>query len=359
MARSIWSGFLSFGLVSVPVGLYSATKDQGLHFNQFEKDTSDRIRYKKVNERTGKEVASEDIVRGMDLGGGEYVIVTNDELKNVAPGRSETIDITDFVDLDEIDPIYFQSSYYLAPRGKGADHAYGLLRQAMGESNKVGLATLVMRDKQYLVAVRPAERVLVLETMYFADQVRDPAEELDSLPEETVFEGRELEVAKMLIESLSAPFEPAAYQDSYRERVEALIEQKRQGRSLVYEQERPMANVVNLMDALRASIDRVQSNQGEQTPAETEAPASRGAARATSRAKAAPPAEEAETATAKRRGASAKSHEQQHFEGMTKADLLARAAELEVEGRSKMSKEQLITELSARTAAPKRTRRVS
>jgi DNA end-binding protein Ku len=351
MARSIWSGFLSFGLVSVPVGLYSATKDQSIHFNQFERDTADRIRYKKVNERTGEEVTNENIVRGVDLGGGEYVILTDEELKNVAPGRSDSIDISDFVDLESIDPIYFQSSYYLAPRGKGADRAYGLLRQAMRETNRVGLATLVMRDKQYLVAVRPSERVLVLETMYFQDQVRDPAGELDTLPEEAVFEGRELEVAKQLVESLSAPFDPSGYHDEYRERVQALIEEKREGRSLVYEQERPVANVVNLMDALKASIDRVQSGRAALARPEP-----------VTTAKKSPRAKREQVAVAGTAEAAtveeSRAHEQQRFEGMSKADLLARAAELEVEGRSKMTKEQLITAVAERSSA-RASRRVS
>ncbi|HVB04841.1 MAG TPA: Ku protein [Acidimicrobiales bacterium] len=346
MARSIWSGFLSFGLVSVPVGLFSATRDQGVHFNQFEKGTADRIRYKKVNERTGEEVAAADIVRGMDLGGGEYVIVTNEELKNIAPGRSETIEISDFVALDEIDPLYFQSSYYLAPRGKGADRAYGLLRQAMLESKRVGLATLVMRDKQYLVAVRPAEDVLVLETMYFAEQVRDPAEELDSLPEAVKFDGRELDVAKQLIESLSVAYDPERYHDEYHERIEALIEEKRQGRSLVYEPERPVSNVVNLMDALQASIAKVRGTAVEASVEEVaEAAPAKRARKAVPKA-----AEEVEAGAP---------HEQQHFEGMTKADLLTRAAELEVEGRSKMSKDELVVALRERTAGGNRSRKVS
>src|SRR5258708_6119381 len=131
MARSIWSGFLTFGLVSVPVGLYPATADQTIHFHQLHRGTSNRIRYKKVDEASGEEVDAADIVNGFDVGGGEYVVVTREELKEVAPGRSETIEISDFVDLDQIDPVFFRQTYYLAPRGKGADRAYALLRQAL------------------------------------------------------------------------------------------------------------------------------------------------------------------------------------------------------------------------------------
>src|SRR5713226_5076648 len=254
MARSIWSGFLSFGLVSVPVGLYTATADQTIHFNQLRNGTSHRIRYKKVDEVTGEEVPNADIVNGFDLGGGDYVVVTREELKDIAPGKSETIEISDFVDLDRIDPVHFRQTYYLAPRGKGADRAYALLRQAMDEAGKVGIATLILRDKEHLVAVRPGEDVLILETMYFADEIRTPREEIDSLPDDVSFEGRELEVAKKLVESLTVDWSPEDYHNTYRARVEELIEQKRAGQSVVFEEERPKSNVIDLMSALEASI---------------------------------------------------------------------------------------------------------
>jgi DNA end-binding protein Ku len=331
----MWTGFLSFGLVNIPIGLHSATVDQGVHFNQFEKGTSDRIRYKKVNERTGEEVPNDAIVRGVDLGNGEYAIVSSEELKAAAPGHSDSIEIQDFVDLDEIDPIYFRQTYYLAPRGKGADRAYALLRQAMRETNKVGVATFVMRDKEYLVAVRPADEVLMLETMYFADEVRDPGEELDSLPgTEVSFEGRELEIAKQLVDSLSTKWEPSQYHNSYRARVEELIEQKRAGQTVVVDVEKPRSNVVNLMEALQASLERNRE-------------------RALAEANDSP--EQAETPKKK----AVSGNEQQSFEGMTKSALLARAAELEVQGRSKMSRDELIDAVRAASEPPRRARKVS
>src|SRR5215467_11377989 len=201
MARAIWSGFLTFGLVSVPVGLYLATTDQTIHFHQLHRGTSNRIRY--------DEVDAADIVNGYDVGGGEYVVVTKEELKDVAPGRSETIEISDFVDLDQIDPVYFRQTYYLAPRGKGAERAYALLRQAMRETAKVGVASLILRDKEYLAAVRPGDEVLILETMYFADEIREPGEEFDTL--DATFDGRELDVAKQLVESLTVDWSPGDY----------------------------------------------------------------------------------------------------------------------------------------------------
>jgi len=159
-----------------------ATEDKTIHFNQFENGTADRIRYQRVNERTGKEVDYDDIVKGHDLGGGDYVIVTDEELEDVEPGRSRTIDIADFVDLDEIDPIYFQKTYYVAPRAEEAGPAYRLLRKAMAATNKVGIANFVMRGKQYLVRLRADENMLALETMFFADEVRTPADEIDGCP---------------------------------------------------------------------------------------------------------------------------------------------------------------------------------
>jgi DNA end-binding protein Ku len=272
MARSIWSGFLTFGLVSVPVGLYPATADQTIHFHQLHRGTSNRIRYKKVDEASGEEVDTADIVSGYDVGGGEYVVVTREELKDVAPGRSETIEISDFVDLDQIDPVFFRSTYYLAPRGKGAERAYALLRQAMRETAKVGVATLILRDKEYLAAVRPGDEVLILETMYFADEIREPGEEFDTL-EDAAFEGRELEVAKQLVESLTVDWSPEAYHNSYRARVEDLIERKREGQSVVFTEERPTSNVIDLTAALEASLAQAKHPARAERPERPERPA--------------------------------------------------------------------------------------
>ena len=254
MARAVWTGSLSFGLVNVPVGLYSATEDRSIRFNQFRSGTSERIRNKRVGEQSGEEVAFSDIVKGYDLGGGEYVILTPEELASVAPGPSRTIEVTDFVELADIDPIYFDKPYYLAPHGKNGDRAYELLRKVMDETNKVAIATFVMREKQYLVAVRPEKSALVLETLLFADEVRDPVEEIDVLPVKATFEDREIEMAKLLIDSMTTAWEPKRYSDTYRERVEELIEQKRQGTVVVTEQRAEPAPVVDLLAALQASV---------------------------------------------------------------------------------------------------------
>jgi DNA end-binding protein Ku len=247
MPRTIWKGALSFGLVNIPVGLYPATSDKSIHFNQFEEGTSDRIRYKKVNERTGEEVPQDRIVRGFDLGGGEYVV------------------LSDFVEQADIDPVYFRSSYYLAPEGAGADKAYALLRKAMADAGKVAIATLVMRNKEYLVAIRPEDDSLALHTMYFADEVRAPARDLE-LPDTGDVSDRELSMAQLLIESMESDWDPERYHDTHREKVEALVEEKRSGHEIVIQAgPEPAAKVVDLMEALNASIAAAAGTDAKST----------------------------------------------------------------------------------------------
>ena len=294
MPRTIWKGALSFGLVNIPVGLYPATSDKTVHFNQFEEGTSDRIRYKKVNERTGEEVSNDRIVRGFDLGGGEYVILTDEELESAEPKKSRQIEISDFVDIGDIDPVYFRSSYYLAPEGDGADKAYALLRRAMVEAGKVGIATLVMRNKEYLVALRPDEDALALHTMYFSDEVRSPGKELPDLPEDGDVTSRELSMAQLLIESMESDWDPDRFRDTHREKVEQLIEEKRQGHEIVIQEGPEPAKVVDLMEALNASIKAAARPTGKAT-ARRAAPAKKAPARRTAPAKKA--AKTAKTAT--------------------------------------------------------------
>jgi len=263
MARSIWKGSLSFGLVNVPVGVYAATQDKSIHFNQFEKGTSDRIRYKKVNERTGEEVESADIVKGFDLGDGEYVMLSDDELAAAEPERSRQIEITDFVDLDQIDPVFYRTTYYLAPEGNGSDKPYALLRKAMRDSRKVGIATMVMRNKEYLVAIRPEGDVLALETMFFADEVRSPSQELPRIPDDADITDREVSMAHVLIETMESEWDPGRFHDTHREKVEALIEEKSQGKVITTPKSAPAPKIVDLMEALQASISASQSSRAK------------------------------------------------------------------------------------------------
>jgi DNA end-binding protein Ku len=215
-------------------------------------------------------VESGDIVKGYDLGGGEYVILTDEELESAEPEKSRNIEITDFVDLDEIDPVYYRTTYYLAPQGEAATKAYALLRQAMREANKVGIATWVHRNKEYLVAIRPEDDVVALETMFFADEVRRASEELPALPGPVKLTERELSTAQLLIDSMAAGWEPGRYHDTHRQKVEAIIDQKRQGQEIVTEAPAPRSTkVVDLMEALQASVAARRSPDGATGGAKT------------------------------------------------------------------------------------------
>ncbi len=347
MARAIWTGSLSFGLVNVPVGLYTATEDRSIHFNQFQAGTSDRVRYKRVNERTGDEVDYADIVKGYDLGGGEHVLLSPEELQAVEPERSRSIDIVDFVDLRDIDPIYFQKTYYLAPQGEQAQRAYALLRQAMAEAGKVGVASLVLRNKEYLVAVRPDRRVLALETLFFADEVRDPVEELDTLPGDMTFSQRELDTAKLLIESMSTPWEPERYHATYRQAVEELVERKRQGEAVVTEAAPPTsAPVIDLMAALQASVEAARggrttrAGKASGVPPGSGAPVGSGAA----------PARPRSGRSVRRRRATP------DLSALSRAELAERAAQLDIPGRSKMRRAELEQAVAAASSGSHRRR---
>ncbi len=271
MARAIWSGSISFGLVNVPVKLFSATEQKDVSFHQFQEGTGQRIRYRRVAEESGEEVDYADIVKGYEVEKGRHVLVTPEELESVDPGRTRTIEIEDFVDLAEIDPIYYEKSYYLAPaEGAGAEKPYALLLRGMEESGKVAIGRFVLRTKQYLAAIRPAAGVLVLETMYFADEVRDPSVDVDGVPVDGVeLSERERAIAGQLIESLSSAWEPERYADTYRQRVLELIERKAEGEDVVTEPARAdEGEVVDLMAALEASV--AAARQGRDRSRSTE-----------------------------------------------------------------------------------------
>ncbi|MEA2282086.1 MAG: end-binding protein Ku [Solirubrobacteraceae bacterium] len=261
MPRSIWSGAISFGLVNVPVKLYSAVSRKTVRFHQLSGKTGTRIQQKRVDPSTGDEVAFDDIVKGYELTKESYVVVTPDELDALDPERTRTIDIEDFVDQAEIDPVYYDHPYYLAP-DKGAGKAYRLLLDAMRESGKVAIARVVLRSKEQLVAIRPAGNALMMETMVFHDEVV-PADSIDELPEEADAKtsDRELKMAQQLIDSLSSEFEPERYHDEYREKVLDLIERKAQGEEIATQPEAPEpARVPDLMAALEASLAAVKDD---------------------------------------------------------------------------------------------------
>ncbi|MFF8939258.1 Ku protein [Streptomyces paradoxus] len=347
MARAIWTGVVSFGLVSVPVGLYSATEDHTVHFHQLQRGTADRIRNRRVNEHTGDEVNTSDIVKGYEVGEGEYVIVEPDELDQIAPGRSQTIDITDFVDLDEIEPVYFDRTYYLAPRGEEYTKVYELLRAALAQSNRVGVATFVMRGKQYLTALRAEDKVLVLQTLHWADEVRDPRKELPELPSGRAGKGKELDMALQLIDSLEGPWDPSRYRDTYQEKVRELVKAKAEGQEVTAAEEAPAAtNVVDLMQALQGSIDQARGGPRKSTGRKSKQsePARKKARKASEKpaARKAPPKASRASAASRAQRAAGKGELRQ----LSKAELYQRATEHDVPGRSKMSREELVEALA-------------
>ena len=264
MPRAIWSGAISFGLVNVPVKLFTAISPKDVRFHQLEEGTGSRIRQKRVSAETGEEVPYEKIVKGYEISPGQYVPITPEELESLDPESTRAIDIEDFVELGEIDPLFYDRPYYLIPE-KGGAKAYALLVEAMKESGKVAIARFVLRTKQYLAAIRPLDDVLVLETMLYADEVIEP-DDLEGVPHDVDVSDRELKIARQLIESLSSDFEPERYRDEHRERVLALIERKAEGQEIVAEPlvEKP-TKVVDLMAALEASLDAVKDKKGDKS----------------------------------------------------------------------------------------------
>src|ERR687894_1130545 len=259
MPRSMWSGAISFGLVNVPVKLYSAVSKKTVRFNQLNAETGNRIQQKRVDPETGEEVGYDQIVKGYELTKDRYVVLTPDELDALDPAKTRTVDIEDFVDLEEIDPVYYDHPYYLVP-DKGASKAYALLLNAMKEANKVAIARVVLRSKEQLVAIHPAGDVLMMETMLFHDEVV-PSDDIEDLPEaqEIKASDRELKMAQQLIDSLSSAFEPERYHDEYREKVLELIERKAAGEEIVVQPEAAQpTKVPDLMAALEASLAAVK-----------------------------------------------------------------------------------------------------
>jgi DNA end-binding protein Ku len=273
MPRAIWSGSVSFGLVNVPIKLVSATSPKDVRFNQLHDADGGRINQKRVCSIDGQEVDYAHIVKGYDLGGGRYVVIDPEELRSIDPEASRTIDIEEFVDLVDIDPIFFEHSYYLVPDDR-AEKAYALLVEAMAASGKVALGRFVLRTKQYLVTLRPKDGVLVLSTMLFADEVIDMRELDVPTAEATKPSERELSMAQQLVESLSAEFDPAKYHDTYREQVLELIEKKAEGQEIAAVPEpAAAAPVVDLMAALEASLAAARA--GKDAEEEKKKPARR------------------------------------------------------------------------------------
>lgn len=278
MARAIWSGAISFGLVNVPIKMYSAVSRKTVRFHQLHSQTGNRIAQKRVDPETDEEVPYENIVKGFELTKDNYVLIAPDELEALDPEATRTIDIEEFVDLDEIDPIYYDHPYYLVP-DKAAGKAYGLLLEAMERSGKVAIARVVLRSKEYLVAVRPKDGVLLMSTMVFNDEVVTP-QELDGLPseKELAVTDKEVKMAQQLIESLSSHFDPSQFKDEYREKVLSLIERKAEGEEVAHSVP-PLGRktkVPDLMAALEASLKTAKESDKQSNGRATRSRGERG-----------------------------------------------------------------------------------
>ena len=277
MARAIWTGAISFGLVTVPVKLYSAVNRKTVRFHQLSGETGVRVAQKRVDPQTGAEVPYEKIVKGYELTPDRYVVIEPKELDTLQPKKTKTIEIEDFVELSQIDPIFYDHPYYLAP-GPGGAKPYRLLLEAMEETGKVAIARVVIRSKEALVAIRPMGDALEMATMLFADEIL-AADRIEEVPDaaEVKTTKRELEIAKQLVDSLAGTFEPDKYSDTYREEVLALIERKAQGKKIAVQPaaEEAQAPAPDLMSALKASLEAVRAHDKDTAGEEPKQPKAR------------------------------------------------------------------------------------
>ena len=280
MPRSIWTGSISFGLVNIPVRLYSATESHRVGFHEFDRKTKKRVHYRRVAEGSSAEVPWEHIEKGFEIRKGRFVILTDEELQAAEPQRTHAIEIEQFVVLEDIDPVNWDQTYFVGPDGAASSKAYGLLREAMAGHRRVAIGRFVMRTKEYVVCIRPFEKGLALQTMFFPDEVRSPSS-IEGVAGKVTVGKRELALAGQLIESLSAPWDPSAYKDTFRERVMALVRKKDKGEEVAAPTpSEGSGKVLDLMAALKATLagDKGKSGQasGGKKPGER-----RGGARAT------------------------------------------------------------------------------
>jgi DNA end-binding protein Ku len=260
MARSLWTGSINFGLVNVPVKAFTAVRDHDVHFHQLDKKSGARIRYRKVSEETGKEVDSDDIALGYEIKSGKYVTFDEKEIDALRPPSNKLIDVSDFVALEEIDPIYYENTYWLVPNGEGSRKSYGLLLAAMEEEDRVGIGTVVLRDRQHLAAVRPLDGALAMSTMRFADEIVKRSE-IEGMPRRIKPDPKALRMATQLIEGLSSEWDPTKYHDTYTESLRKRISAKNSGKEIVETAEKPEGRVLDLMAALEASVDAAKKRR--------------------------------------------------------------------------------------------------
>jgi DNA end-binding protein Ku len=267
--KTIWKGAISFGLVTIPVRVYGATEEKSLRFHQLHAPDGGRVRYKRACSIDGEEVDWSEIVKGYEYEKDHYVTLTDEELASLPVTSAKAIEIERFVDADQIDPIFFQKSYYVVPEATGLK-AYQLLREAMADDDKVAVAKVAFREKEHLATLRLRDNVFVLETMYWPDEIR--AADFDVLDEQAQVRPQEVRMARSLIESLSSDFEPEEFRDTYREALEELVAKKVQGEEITYSEEAEPSKVVDLMEALRASVEAAKADKPK--PATRKKPAS-------------------------------------------------------------------------------------
>lgn len=253
--HTMWKGSISFGLVNIPIKMFASTEDRDIHFKYIHKKCKTPVKNERVCPTCNEKIRPEDIVRGYEYEPGHFVIINDEDIEAVRPPSAKTIEILDFVNLEEIDPIYFEKSYYLSPQENGGFKAYSLLRQAMNDTGRIAVARITIRDKQSLAVLRVLNNILVLETIFFPDEVRD-VKQVPGIPENTGADEKELQMAKQLIESLTAEFKPGKYKDDYREALLTMIHNKIEGKETVAAPDAPQSNVIDLMAALQASLKK-------------------------------------------------------------------------------------------------------
>lgn len=268
--HTIWKGSISFGLVNIPINLFAATENKDISFRSIHKECNSPIKYEKVCPVCDREVNNDEVIKGYEYEPGKFVVVSNEELKEIAPESNRTIEIIDFVSLEQIDPIYFEKSYFLGPQDNGLK-SYHLLKQAMEKTGKIGLAKITIRSKESLAVVRVYQTGLLLETIFYPDEVRNVGQ-VPGVDTEIKVDQKEMDMATQLIEQLTTEFEPGKYTNEYRTSLMELIESKVNGEEFTVPKEAPKSNVVDLMAALQASIDQTKPTNQQTQKKEQEEP---------------------------------------------------------------------------------------
>ncbi len=254
--RSIWKGAITFGLITIPVGLYTAVEEKDFRFNQLHGKDNGRIKYKRFCSVCGDEVSFDEIVKGYEFEKGNYVVFTEEEMDSIPADSIKAIDVVAFVPLEEIDPVYFQKPYYVAPEPSGVK-AYKLLEKAMNESGRIGIAKVTLREKERLATLRVKDGIFILETMNWPDEIRTP--DFSELDKNVEIRPQELAMAKSLIENLSDTFQPDEFHDTYRERLEAAVQAKIEGQEVAVEATKEPTQILDLMEALKASVEATKA----------------------------------------------------------------------------------------------------